>query len=97
MTDKRTKLVPGLVILSRATGCRHCDDTKRILASHGIEALHIEASDIKELFNTRHSTVPQIYYKGKYIGDASKIRLMSMMDEITTTFRGGYYDENGEV
>lgn len=94
--NKQVKLVEDLVMFSKRTGCAYCNSTKMILASHGIEATQVyveDNSDIREMFKKSHDTVPQVYFKGNYIGDSEAIRMMSLMGDINMIIPGGYFDE----
>lgn len=63
----------GLVMIARRENCPYCDSMKIMLDNVGLTPQIVYSDNIRSLFILRHNTVPQLYYKGDYIGDASTI------------------------
>lgn len=65
----------GLVMIARRENCPYCDNMKIMLDNAGLTPQIVYSDNIRELFISKHKTVPQLYYKGDHIGDYSTLAI----------------------
>lgn len=78
----------GLVVIVRREGCPYCDVMLDLLDKAGLKPQVVYSDDIKDLFTQVHNTVPRLYYRGRYVGDAQKLRLWYAMGKETRVKEG---------
>ena len=71
------KVTPHLTMITTGQGCPHCVRMETLLNSGELYPTKVNAEDILPLFSKVHSTVPQLYYKGKHLGGADALQAAS--------------------